>query len=350
MSKQNDEIAELLADDSFLRWINNEATTAEQQKWEQWLEEDPANIHLLRKAKDLNRSLQFEEEDPNTIMQLKKLEDALEAEKRTKQDIHFIGSRESYWMRAAAVIVLLVAVLAVIEYVGLEPAQEEETGEVAATFETVHTDYGETKKITFSDGSQITLNAHSSLRYPTAYKGGNMEVELEGEAYFSIDHKSGDQQRTFSVKTPEGRVAVLGTKFNVNTYSRNTEVVLEEGKVQVETADAPGTPNREYMMSPNELVRLQPGNRDIEVDEIDPDLYTSWTEFELKFKNTPLQQIAERVEQLYGVDVEFREKKLKEIEFSGSAPNKNFAVLLEGLRTLLDIPIVHKENTIIFGG
>lgn len=350
MSEQNDQVAQLLIDDSFLRWINNTATTAEQQKWNRWLEEDPANIHLLREAREMYRSLQFEEEHPDAVVQLRRLEDALDAEETYRRRVYAMGSPKSYWMRAAAVIVLLVAVLAVIQYAGWGPEHQQAKEEAASTFETVQTNYGETKKITFSDGSQVILNAHSSLTYPTASKGGDMEVELQGEAYFSVERKSGEQQRTFSVKTPEGRIAVLGTKFNVNTYAQKTEVVLEEGKVHVEITDTLGTSGPEYIMSPHELVRLQPGNRNIEVKKVDIGMYTSWTTFELKFKNTSLEQIAERIEQIYGVDVEFNDENLKDIRFSGSAPNKNLAVLLEGLRTLLDIPIEHKENTIIFGG
>lgn len=352
MSKQNDQIAQLLTDDSFLRWINDEASKREQQKWDRWLVEDPANNQLFREARELYRSLEFEEEHPNTILELKRLEKVIEAEEMHKQKGRSIGkgNRKSYWMHAAAVIVLLVAVLAVIQYSVWGPGQQPAEEKVTITYETVQTDYGETKKLTFSDGSQIILNARSSLRYPTLHKGGDMEVELEGEAYFSIDHKSGEQQRTFSVKIPEGRIAVLGTKFNVNTYAQSTEVVLEEGKVQVKTIDASEISDREYTMSPNELVRLQQDGKGMEVKKVDIELYTSWTSYELKFKNTPLEQITERIEQIYGVDVEFRGEELKEVEFSGSAPNKNFAVLLEGLRTLLDIPIEHKENTIIFGG
>ncbi|SHF96340.1 FecR family protein [Fodinibius roseus] len=353
MSKQNDQITQLLTDDSFLRWINDEATPLEQQKWDRWLEEDPANIQLLREARELYRSLQFEEEQPDTTAQLRRLEEALDAEKKYRQRIPLTGKRspKNYWMRAAAVIVLLVAVLAVIEYAGWGPEQQPVKEEVATTFETVQTDYGETRILTFSDGSEITLNAHSQLTYPTtARPGDDMEVELEGEAYFSIDRKSGDRQRTFSVKTPEGRIAVLGTKFNVNTYSQDTEIVLEEGKVRVEAGETSEGSDQAYTMSPNELVRLQPENLGLEVEKVDTELYTSWTGFELKFRNTPLIQIAGRIKQLYGVNVEFKNENLKKVRFSGSAPNKNFAVLLEGLRTLLDIPIAYDEDTITFGG
>lgn len=353
MSKQNDQIAQLLTDDSFLRWINDEATPPEQQKWDRWLEEDPANIQLLREARELYRSLQFEEEQPNTTAQLHRLEEALDAEKKRRRKIPLTGKvrPKSYWMRAAAVIVLLVAVLVVIQFTGWSSEQQPAKEESGITFETVQTDYGETRVLTFSDGSEITLNAHSRLTYPaTARPGDDMEVELEGEAYFSIDRKLGDRQRTFSVKTPGGRIAVLGTKFNVNSYSQNTEVVLEEGEVQVETAENSEGSDQTYTMSPNELVRLQPGSRDFKVEKVDTELYTSWTGFELKFRNTPLRQIAGRIKQLYGVNVEFRNENMKEVKFSGSAPNKNFAVLLEGLRTLLDIPIEYEKDTITFGG
>lgn len=351
VSNQNDQIAQLLSDDSFLRWIKGEATSLEQQKWDHWLDKDPANLKLLREAREVYRTLQFKEEQPNTAMQLQRLEETLNTQKLHQEKVHLIRSQKSYWIQAAAVIVLLIAILGVMRYAGWNLSQQQTKEEVATTFKTVQTDYGEIKKLTFTDGSEITLNARSRLTYPTTYNGGDMEVELEGEAYFSIDHKSGEQQRTFSVKIPEGRVAVLGTKFNVNTYSQNSEVVLEEGKVEIEKNTVTETSGQTYTMSPNEFVRLQQGNRDIEVEKVDTKLFTSWAEQELRFKNTPLKKIAKRVERIYGVMVEFKDEELKEVEFSGSVPNKNFDVLLEGLRTLLNIPIiVQNENMITFGG
>lgn len=351
VSKQNDQIAKLLSDDSFIRWIKDEATSEEQQKWENWLEEDPANFRYLRKAREVYQSLQFEEEHPDTLMQLQRLEETLNVQKSHQEKVHSLGGLKSYRMQAAAVIVLLLAVLAVIQLTDWNTVQEPTKEEVVTTFETVQTDYGEIKKLTFTDGSEITLNARSRLTYPTTYNGGDMEVELEGEAYFAIDHKSGEQERTFSVKTQEGRIDVLGTRFNVNTYSQNSEIVLEEGKVKVETNNESNASGQSYTMSPNELVRLQHGNHDIKVEKVDTKLFTSWAEQELRFKNTPLKKIAKRIEKIYGVKVEFKEENMKEVEFSGSVPNKNIDVLMEGLRTLLDIPIaVQNENVITFGG
>nr|WP_286670496.1 FecR domain-containing protein [Fodinibius salsisoli] len=214
---------------------------------------------------------------------------------------------------------------------------------------TTQTGYGEVKRVTFFDGSKIILNANSKLTYPKTHQGGDMQVELQGEAYFNIAHKSGQEQRLFSVLTAEGKVAVLGTKFNVNTHSEGTEVVLEEGKVKVQKTNPKDRANKPYIMSPGELAMLFSNKSNIKIQNVDSELYTSWKNFELKFKNTPLHRIADRIEEIYGVEVEFSNKSLREIEFSGSAPNKNFEVLLEGLRTLLKIPVTYEGNTIIFG-
>src|SRR5699024_8623587 len=129
----------------------------EQQKWDRWLEEDPANLHLLREARELNRYLKFEEERPDTTTQLHRLEEVLDAEKKYRRKRPQTGKRspKSYWKRVAAVIVLLITVLGVIQYTGWKSGQQQE-GETTITFETVQTDYGETKKLTFSDGSEIT--------------------------------------------------------------------------------------------------------------------------------------------------------------------------------------------------
>src|SRR5690625_6208280 len=97
--------------------------------------------------------------------------------------------------------------------------------------ERVETDYGENRRISFSDGSVIVLNANTQLIYSIESGSRDVEVELNGEAWFDIAQS---ENRTVSVHTPDGRVQVLGTKFNVHTSRGETLVILDEGKVAVE--------------------------------------------------------------------------------------------------------------------
>ena len=97
----------------------------------------------------------------------------------------------------------------------------------------VATQYGETQEFTLPDGTEVFLNANSTLRYSADETP--REVWLEGEAYFQVvKQKNGLTKRAddFRVHTQNLTVRVLGTRFVVD--SRKEQVVLDEGKVEVQ--------------------------------------------------------------------------------------------------------------------
>ncbi len=57
--------------------------------------------------------------------------------------------------------------------------------EIAAT-NTMTTPKGGQYKLTLSDGTNVWLNAVSSITYPTAFKGQTREVSITGEVYFEV--------------------------------------------------------------------------------------------------------------------------------------------------------------------
>lgn len=86
--------------------------------------------------------------------------------------------------------------------------------------------------LTLGDGTQVWLNAESSLRYPAAFTGNRRPVEITGEAYFEVAH---DSRRPFIVSKGGTAITVLGTHFNVNAYDDEPamKVTLLEGSVSV---------------------------------------------------------------------------------------------------------------------
>ena len=86
--------------------------------------------------------------------------------------------------------------------------------------------------LTLSDGTKVWLNSESSIKYPTAFVGNERRVEITGEAYFEVVH---DATKAFYVMKGDVSVQVLGTHFNMNTYSdeNNIKVTLLEGAVKV---------------------------------------------------------------------------------------------------------------------
>lgn len=69
------------------------------------------------------------------------------------------------------------------------------------------------------------------MSYPTVFKGKERVVSLEGEAYFNVTKNT---EHPFIVKSGNVQVRVLGTEFNMCSYTPdNVRVTLIEGKVAV---------------------------------------------------------------------------------------------------------------------
>ena len=120
-------------------------------------------------------------------------------------------------------------------------------------YATLSTDPGKIRKITLGDGSQIWLNAASSIRFAKDFgQTASREIFLEGEAYFEVAR---DEQHPFLVHTQNLTTRVLGTRFNVRAYAgnQNIEVTLLEGKVMLSApSGTPGKKEDTLYLNPNE--------------------------------------------------------------------------------------------------
>jgi transmembrane sensor len=183
-----------------------------------------------------------------------------------------------------------------------------------------------------SDGSQVWLNSGSSMTYPVAFIGSDRKVAIDGEAYFEITH---DATKPFIVSKGETSVKVLGTHFNVNAYSDETElkVTLLEGSVEVKRE------NSKVRISPGEQAKVSSTinvERNVDTDEI-----MAWKNGMFLFDNSDLGQIMRQISRWYDVDVVY-EKAIPNRKFGGGVsknlPLSNVLELLKsnGIQAELD--------------
>ncbi|MCX6225397.1 MAG: FecR domain-containing protein, partial [Bacteroidia bacterium] len=84
---------------------------------------------------------------------------------------------------------------------------------------------------TLTDGSTMVLNADTRLIVPKKFGQTNRTVELQGEAFFQVQHDAG---RPFIIHAGPGQVKVLGTSFHVKAYpGSDLEVYVETGRVEL---------------------------------------------------------------------------------------------------------------------
>ena len=118
--------------------------------------------------------------------------------------------------------------------------------------------------MTLSDGSQVWLNAGSSVTYPVAFIGNERKVSITGEAYFEVAH---DIAKPFIVSKGDLQVQVLGTRFNINAYDdeSDTRVTLLQGSVKVKQG------KKEGMLQPGQQAQITSAIKitgDIDVEQV----------------------------------------------------------------------------------
>jgi len=178
------------------------------------------------------------------------------------------------------------------------------TAEVA--YNTVSTPRGGQYQLTLADGSQVWLNAASSIRFPASFTGKERKVEITGEAYFEVAKNTA---MPFRVSIAGGRqeVEVLGTHFNINAFDDEEliKTTLLEGSVKVSTP------------SPLERVgvRLRPGQQstlsaDARINilnAIDTDEVMAWKNGKFQFgEGADVKAVMRQVARWYDVDVEYK--------------------------------------------
>jgi transmembrane sensor len=165
---------------------------------------------------------------------------------------------------------------------------------------TIITPRGGQYTVILPDGTKVWINAASSLKYPTAFTGSERRVELTGEAYFEVAKNAA---KPFFVRSASQTVEVLGTHFNINSYTdeKTIKTTLLEGSVKV-------TGN-----TGSQMVRLKPGQQAVGtgkelkvISDADIDEAIAWKNGKFMFRDTELRNIMRQLSRWYDVDVEYQ--------------------------------------------
>lgn len=213
-------------------------------------------------------------------------------------------------------------------------------------YNTLKIPYGKKFEVQLSDGTVIHMNSGTSLRYPVQFlKNKSRQVYLTGEAYFEV---SKDKEHPFTVNTQEVNVEVLGTKFNVNSYTEDTstDVVLVEGKVSL-YKDKKTTENQVYLL-PGIKGSNKRGQQKITTEDVNTDYYTAWVKGSLVFKNESFSSIIKKLERQYNVTFINKNKALGKEIFNARFDNEPIEVVLKYFSDsyAIDYTIAEDEITI----
>lgn len=331
-------VEDFVADEHFEKWVNRPGPEVN-AFWEAWLAAHPEKGKRVAEARRVIRMLKFNtskysryeaqnllDKINTTIATNGTLDKKTDPQQKKTPYRRFIR----VWSQVAAVTGLLL--LSIVAYVMLtaHPALE------------YTTQFGEKKVILLPDSSKVMLNANSSLSYDADWSENALrEVHLKGEAFFEV--RKQPYNNKFVVHTDKLDVEVLGTQFNVSERQGATTVTLNEGSVQLNSDIAKLVKN--ILMRPGEQAELTRENI-LEIRKVNTDLYTSWKDNKLIFENTTIQEIAQIIEDNYGLEVVVLDTAIFQRKFTGTLPGNNIDIILKTFSALYQLDIERDKDQI----
>lgn len=232
---------------------------------------------------------------------------------------------------AAAVLVLISSAIAGYRYF--------QAGRPSVTV--YNTGKGETRHIRLPDGSDVTLNAGSTLKVPESLSSGERCVFLRGEAFFLVS-KNGESP--FSVMSEDSvLVKVLGTSFNISAYSDNmeTKVAVATGKVMVSRA------GRQFgVLTAGQQLTYDKGSGHF--SRINGENANAWLRGIVAFRGNTLNEVVEALSRIYNKQVRLERDVDGELQFTGNF-EKEIGIdnILKMVCILHNLEYAHIDNQII---
>ncbi|MDF2191405.1 FecR family protein [Paraflavitalea sp. CAU 1676] len=188
------------------------------------------------------------------------------------------------------------------------PANNDNNAPIA--YNTMATPRGRQFQLVLPDGTKVWLNAASSIRYPTAFNGNERRVSITGEAYFEVAKLAGKPFKVNFSSPAAGpaEVEVLGTHFNINTYSDESasRTTLFEGSVVMRPVDTTSTmPMVGLKLTPGRQAVLHRKNDQpqLQAFDADPGSVLAWKNGRFRFQDATIQHIMRDVSRWYDVDI-----------------------------------------------
>ncbi len=243
---------------------------------------------------------------------------------------------------------------------------------------------GSKSMVKLTDGTTIWLNSETTIKYPDKFANNQRDVYIEGEAFFEV---AKDKTRPFIVHTSDMDMVVLGTSFNVKSYpdEGTIETTLIEGSLRIEKELKSGKkqlislkPNqritfvkeegRILLKDLNENKELKSSNKKEELTEkqneselpilkrkekilvsenVDPEVFVSWKNNKLIFKDEPFESIAVKLERWYNVKIIIKTEKLKNYRFTGVFENETVEQAISALQLTTNFKYKFDKNKIV---
>jgi ferric-dicitrate binding protein FerR (iron transport regulator) len=291
---------------------------------------------LLEQWHDLTKNAIEGDKSLNHLFQKIQYKILLEEKKQEKKKALW-----HFYRQAAAILLIPVTAFFLWFYLSSFPQRKTEAiQQIAQNWIEINAPEGARVKFQLPDSTMGWLNSGSRLKYPAVFDS-QRKVELEGEAYFEVEHIN---KSDFVVEVADMNIKVLGTKFNVSAYSDDlcTDVVLEEGKVEIFGK----TGAFQQILQPNEKITFNRDFMSVNINVVDAKRYSAWKNGYLVIENERLGDVIPKIERWYNTEIIVADKELCNYRFKATFRDEPLEEVLRllAVTTPIKYRIEKREN------
>ncbi|HEX4931983.1 MAG TPA: FecR domain-containing protein [Gemmatimonadaceae bacterium] len=337
------------------RLLAGEGSDAERRASEQWVAGDPARRAALE-AMRVAWSTPLPAPTWDVDGAWSKLSARIaESEAAPRNDVKgakvvSIHAKRRWWLetgfilRTAAAVVVLVG--GALLYPRLRAGEGDRAGVASTTSLAYRTETGERRSVRLPDGSLVVLGVSSTLRTRDGFGEGARDVELTGEALFTVVH---DEARPFRVHVGTTVVEDLGTEFAVRGYGagERVRVAVASGSVAIRHGASADTA---VVLAPRDMATVGgPGAIDVHRG-IDVSPFTAFSSGRLIFTDTPLSEVARELERWYGVRVRVTDAAIADKHLTVTFERESLDEVLRIIGMSLDVRYTRNGEEVDFTG
>ncbi len=328
-----------------LKYIQAEASEAQKQEVLNWIDKSIQNKEYFLTLKNTWIS-QNMPSDMATQAELQNIRLALKQSKQAKRNIYKLLTILSSAVAAVAIIILLIRPSeSSIRQQYKNELLAVKMKELPKEFKrTIYTEKGVKGFVILPDSSRVWLNSDTKISFPITFIGSTREVELDGEAYFSVVK---DSIKPMIVNIPTGlKIKVLGTEFNLKSYSADNTVIasLYSGKIELLYNSILNTQEVQKIL-PNEQVEIFNDIIKISEPKQIKDNY-AWKDGQLIFDSAKLRNVIKELERWHGIDIIVKDDKIMDYTISATFNSESIIQIMDMIKYCILVDYKFENNKI----
>lgn len=318
------------------KYLANEASEEEINIVEAWVKKDAENQKTFRELKQawMLSNTKATDEQINLNAEWAKLNATLFDEKELTDESASEVKNFNYnkFLKVAAIIVIFLTAGYFLFYLVSNPSTEQ-----LVAGNTIISG-------TLPDGTKVTLNHNSILKFPKIFASNIRAVQLQGDAYFDVAH---NLSKPFVIKTKNIQIEVLGTSFYINAKEEQPtiDVYVKTGKVAII-----GDKKEKLFLTAGEKGTFDKLNNQLTKKEnLDPN-FISWKTRLLTFENESLVNVIDKINQTYHSNITIENPDIYHCLLTATFEDQPLEIIMEVILETFDLNIEEEDGNILISG